>query len=1236
MKKIICSLMMVVLLCTLAFGLDGKVAYGEDVNLKKEKTSQEIFRAEDNIEEAFEDAVVLEEGVKVQGEILNSSDKNRYVFTPQETGSYRISSFGVMDTFAELYDENFERLTSDDDSGERNNFRIKMELVKGKKYYIAVKGFGDRTGVYEILVEKPEMSLIKGKIILPNGEKAPTGGLSVSVFAGGVGENITIPEGESQGEYVLEVDSGVNYAIMYMVSKDSGYFKSGYYNSRGTVIVSSQAEPVEVGKEDVAGIDIELIVAKKIFGKVKLLDSVSSAEEDIHLNVSLIYLNGKKEEWITSESVVIMSGSREVNYSLPVKENEKYKVSVRVNSNNNLIKKVYYNSNGTKLTQKGAEIIDVKSQDISNIDITLQEGKKISGSIKLPEDITGTTMNLDGIIELRMVDENFESISSSSFNIQVGEQSAEYEMTFLPNKRYVISYRFWSREGIPISEEGYYKSGEVVNSRSQAEIIETSNSDISGIDILVGKQVSIGGKVIIPDGVSQLNEDLKIRLSTYRRINDYFSRVNSIDLVIPQGEREVDYKIYGDKNSENTIYYRVLNSNNTNRIVSSGYYHPNKYIKDRDFAEKIKVQEEDVENININLQSFKVISGRVDLPNGKVAPEGGVEVRVSSDYFNDEYEWRRGESTLITINEGESGMDYSVPIEGDNIYKVSYRVENKNYKTGFYYHPEGNKERQFDGKRIEVQNSDVENIDVELEEVIAVTGEINILNKTENQNAFAEIGVFDAETLSNIGETIVSFYGNKSSAEYTVRLPKEYLGKEIIVGYSIQGRYLSYVRKGYFAGGDIVNIKENAEKVILRSEVTENINFNVSERLVDAPEIRLVLPDANEGARVDEILVKDENGHYVSYDLHLDGYKDPAAVISNGIVSVKGLEWDTYQEYKVFIDSNDNFYEYTLTSNDVGKDKVIDIENDYAEVTFDFNDIGEEFSIEKISVFRDYDGDLMHIGSIYRNKLNFVFSKGNYSFCIYGTKAGVSYIIAKEHIQIDRDKTISVNQNNLAKLSLNLVNHTERKIVMDNFYAFRFNHTRASEIGDRREIFLSRLDYRSVEVSLRNYEEANFEMRLNESNINRDMTINMDTRFKIRSNFANRAYNPGTRLRLKEVLDIEDSYGNKVDRISNAKIVLNMKKDGETKEIKVNSNSYFNMLTLPSEAGRYEVTISIDAGSFSCESEKMFITIEENELSELVEYYGSRLGDGSYSSDADKNNDGIIDILDFIKLSKEK
>ncbi|MBO5065590.1 MAG: InlB B-repeat-containing protein, partial [Clostridia bacterium] len=69
-----------------------------------------------------------------------------YTITPSYTRKYRIESTGSIDSKVTIYNASGTELTSDDDSGNENNFSLNYTFQSGQKYYIKIHAYGENTG----------------------------------------------------------------------------------------------------------------------------------------------------------------------------------------------------------------------------------------------------------------------------------------------------------------------------------------------------------------------------------------------------------------------------------------------------------------------------------------------------------------------------------------------------------------------------------------------------------------------------------------------------------------------------------------------------------------------------------------------------------------------------------------------------------------------------------------------------------------------------------------------------------------------------------------------------------------------------------------------------------------------------------------------------------------------------------------------------------------------------------
>ena len=69
-----------------------------------------------------------------------------YTFTPSTSCDYMFESTGSLDTRVYVYDSSWNEIGYDDDSGADNNFKMKVMLTSGTKYYVKVRAYSSKVG----------------------------------------------------------------------------------------------------------------------------------------------------------------------------------------------------------------------------------------------------------------------------------------------------------------------------------------------------------------------------------------------------------------------------------------------------------------------------------------------------------------------------------------------------------------------------------------------------------------------------------------------------------------------------------------------------------------------------------------------------------------------------------------------------------------------------------------------------------------------------------------------------------------------------------------------------------------------------------------------------------------------------------------------------------------------------------------------------------------------------------
>jgi len=132
---------------------------------------------------------------------INRGEEHWYSVSANQAGLLVVETSGSIDTYMELYNENFELINSNDDGGEGNNARIEITSRRGQNYIYKVRGYNSSiTGQYRVMASYRQLP--------------PPTPLAIGSF-----QNGTINSGTelwysvrstSRGRIVVETSSGID------------------------------------------------------------------------------------------------------------------------------------------------------------------------------------------------------------------------------------------------------------------------------------------------------------------------------------------------------------------------------------------------------------------------------------------------------------------------------------------------------------------------------------------------------------------------------------------------------------------------------------------------------------------------------------------------------------------------------------------------------------------------------------------------------------------------------------------------------------------------------------------------------------------------------------------------------------------------------------------------------------------------------------------------------------------
>ena len=288
---------------------------------------------------------------------------------------------------------------------------------------------GDYTNANIELVKSIKIS---GRVFMPNGLKASSNGVVVTVFAQKtdytgfkVSKDVLIPANQSYVDYLLYVPestsrvAGLNlraytdngsydaiddysiysdvfvplinesknsaYKVGYVYTNSNDYCQNGFYSSKGTVIKEVMADKINLTSEDAANIDINLLRnERKIKGTISLPVG-KTASKVITLNIEA---KSDDLQYSIQKSITINKGKSNADYELLVPDVDDFTVKYYLDSKYGYVNSGFYGEEGIKGNIRKASLVNVKDVDAEGINLSLIQGKTISGKVSLPSGLT--------------------------------------------------------------------------------------------------------------------------------------------------------------------------------------------------------------------------------------------------------------------------------------------------------------------------------------------------------------------------------------------------------------------------------------------------------------------------------------------------------------------------------------------------------------------------------------------------------------------------------------------------------------------------------------------------------------------------------------------------------------------------------------------------------------------------------------------------------------------------------
>ncbi|MDP4181269.1 MAG: S8 family serine peptidase [Bacillota bacterium] len=367
------------------------------------------------------------------------------------------------------------------------------------------------------------------------------------------------------------------------------------------------------------------------------------------------------------------------------------------------------------------------------------QGKTISGKVFLSQ----STMNLDTSIDV-FAETDMGLKYTTNISISAGSSQNNYSIVIPDSsldKTYRVGYYIKSgRTDLPCT--AYYSPYGSAPDPEFAGEVKMNGSNVSGIDMNLLSKKQISGTVYLPDGKTAPQGGIKVVLAlsfpdgVYKDSSKQHGYIYDKTIVIPENQNSAPYCFTILENNSNCKYILEY------ATIAEGYWEDAFYngpsaVTDKKNAQLLDVRSNNLENVNVTLMKSNYISGMLSLPNGAVAPAGGIQVLVTASsksknglYFKN----------YFTIPENSNSVKYfiNVDTEESSDFTVDYFTQENGYVDLGYYSYSRTSPYYSDALTIYVSNGSASNINMQLIKGKKVSGKIYM---PDNRTAVNDVAI---------------------------------------------------------------------------------------------------------------------------------------------------------------------------------------------------------------------------------------------------------------------------------------------------------------------------------------------------------------------------------------------------------------------------------------------------------------------------------------------------------------
>jgi len=322
------------------------------------------------------------------------------------------------------------------------------------------------------------------------------------------------------------------------------------------------------------------------------------------------------------------------------------------------------------------------------------------------------------------------------------------------------------------------------------------------------EELTLSGTISLPNNETAPEGGVLVRLSV-----DEFAgqRVANGVVLIPEGSNSTDYSVVVTEGILVIEYY----IDDGYDYIKRGYYNEEGTTVDYNDCTRVNMTDTDIDSINIELLKGNEIAGSIFLPEGELAPEGGmfIELRLAGD--NQFY-------SHIIIPEGENSSEYSIrALSG--VYVLEYSVnpdETIEYiQKGYFGSPNATPDI-LSATTIELAGSDISGVNIEMLKGNLISGTISLANGDEAPSGGIGI-VIDLDSNDRYSSYVLIPEG-ENAVDYKISVPNgEYIARYF------NSTSKDFVRWAYYGESSLVSNSVEAYKIIVSGEDVPNIDMDL-------------------------------------------------------------------------------------------------------------------------------------------------------------------------------------------------------------------------------------------------------------------------------------------------------------------------------------------------------------------------------------------------------------------------